>query len=191
MSTTYKVSTVYFEQPGPANTESVAKLACARAKELGIEHIVVASNTGATTRHFLGNGLKLVVVTHHVGFEAPGHDEMDASTRAELEAAGASLLTTTHLFANVERAAARKFGGIYVGGIISYTLRLFGQGTKVCLEIATMALDAGLIPYGKDVVAVGGTSRGADTAIVLRPAHAREFFETEVREVICKPRSIK
>lgn len=185
------MSTVYFQRPGAENTKAVAELATARARELGIEHIVVASNTGATARHFLGNGLKLVVVTHHVGFKAPGQDEMSASTREELRAAGATLLTTTHLFANVERAAARKFGGIYVGGIISETLRLFGQGTKVCLEIATMALDAGLIPYGKDVIAVAGASRGADTAIVLRPAHAREFFETEVREIVCKPRSVK
>lgn len=94
--------------------------------------------------------------THHVGFSAPGHDEMPESVRQELRAAGASVLTTTHLFANVERAAANKFGGIYVGGIISEALRLFGQGTKVCVEIAVMALDAGLMPYGQEVIAVGG-----------------------------------
>ena len=30
-------------------------------------------------------------------------------------------------------------------------------------EIAGMALDAGLIPYGREVVAVGGTIEGADS----------------------------
>jgi hypothetical protein len=50
-----------------------------------------------------------------------------------------------------------------------------------------MALGAGLIPYGKDVIAIAGTGAGADTAVVVRPAHSRQFFETRVREVICKP----
>ena len=66
--------------------------------------------------------------------------------------------------------------------------RLFGQGTKVCLEIATMAMDAGALPWGRDVIAVGGSGRGADTALVLRPTHAKNFFETKVLELICKPR---
>ncbi|MGB9867915.1 MAG: pyruvate kinase alpha/beta domain-containing protein [Bacillota bacterium] len=183
-----EAKTVYFDKPGPENTEATAKLALARAKELGIGHLVVASNTGATAMHFLNADVKLVVVTHHVGFSSPGTDEMPEAARQQLRAAGASVLTTTHLFANVERAATNKFGGIYVGGIISETLRLLGQGTKVCVEIATMALDAGLVPYGQEVIAVGGTGRGADTAIVIKPAHARNFFDTQIMEVICKPR---
>jgi len=51
-----------------------------------------------------------------------------------------------------------------------------------------MALDAGLIPHGEDIVAIAGTGSGADTAIVIRPAHSRQFFETQVREIITKPR---
>jgi hypothetical protein len=50
-----------------------------------------------------------------------------------------------------------------------------------------MALDAGLVPYGKDVIAIAGTGSGADAAIVIRPAHSRQFFGTRVKEVICKP----
>lgn len=66
-------------------------------------------------------------------------------------------------------------------------MRMFGQGLKVCVEIAIMALDAGFIPFGEDVIALGGTSRGVDTAVIIRPAHANKVFETSVREVICKP----
>lgn len=178
---------MYFETKGPVNTAEVAKLAIQRARELGINHIVVASNTGETARHFLGQGLTITVVTHHVGFREPGVDEMPPEARQELTAAGAHLLTTTHLFGNVERAITSKFGGLYPGGIISATLRCFGQGTKVAFEIATMALDAGLIPHGEPIIAIGGSGRGADTALVMKPAHAKDFFDTEVLEVICKP----
>ena len=57
----------------------------------------------------------------------------------------------------------------------------------MCVEIAVMALDAGLIPYGKAVIAVGGTGRGADTAMVLLPSHAKTIFDTQILELICKP----
>jgi hypothetical protein len=64
---------------------------------------------------------------------------------------------------------------------------MFGQGVKVCVEIATMALDAGMIPYGEDVIAVGGTGTGADTAVILRPSHAASIFDTWISEILCKP----
>jgi hypothetical protein len=102
--------------------------------------------------------------------------------------AGMKVLTTTHVFANIERAASNQFGGIYVGGITSATLRMLGQGVKVATEIAIMALDGGMIPFGEDVISIGGSGRGADTAIVICPAHSQDFFKTEIREIICKPR---
>jgi hypothetical protein len=66
-------------------------------------------------------------------------------------------------------------------------LRLMGEGTKVCVEITLMATDAGLIPVDKDIVAVGGTGRGADTALRVHPANAARFFDLRIREIIAKP----
>jgi uncharacterized membrane protein YqiK len=43
-------------------------------------------------------------------------------------------------------------------------------------------------PYREEVVAVAGTGEGADTAAVILPAHSNNFFETKVKEIICKPR---
>jgi hypothetical protein len=62
------------------------------------------------------------------------------------------------------------------------------QGFKVCLEIALMAADAGLVSVKREVVSIGGTGQGADTAVVLTPANAHDFFDLKVHEVICKPR---
>jgi len=39
---------VYFDKPGPGNTEEVLRLARKRAQELGIKTIVVATNEGNT-----------------------------------------------------------------------------------------------------------------------------------------------
>jgi len=57
----------------------------------------------------------------------------------------------------------------------------------VAVEVAVMAADAGALAGG-DVVAVGGSSKGADAALVIAPAHAASFFDLRIREVVCKPR---
>ncbi|MEX2689145.1 MAG: hypothetical protein Q6351_002325, partial [Candidatus Njordarchaeum guaymaensis] len=72
--------------------------------------------------------------------------------------------------------------------IMAITLRLFGEGTKVCVEIVLMAADAGLISMENDVIAIAGTGIGADTALVIKPAHPSNVFDLTIREIICKPR---
>jgi hypothetical protein len=68
-------------------------------------------------------------------------------------------------------------------------LRIFGEGTKVCAEIAVMAADAGLIPVDKDVIVIAGSGSGADTALVMNPVHSNNFFKMTVREIMCKART--
>jgi len=113
--------------------------------------------------------------------------QMSEEIRRELIEAGVKVLTTTHVLSGAERGISRKFRGIYPVEIMAQTLRMLGQGTKVCVEIATMALDAGMIPYGEDIIAVGGSNSGADTAVILRPAHAADIFDTWISEILCKP----
>jgi hypothetical protein len=64
---------------------------------------------------------------------------------------------------------------------------MLGQGLKVCVEISIMALDAGLVPYGKPVIAVGGSGSGADTAAIIVPEHSNNVFGLKVHEILCKP----
>jgi hypothetical protein len=34
---------------------------------------------------------------------------------------------------------------------------------------------------------MGGTGKGLDTALVLRPANSQDFFDLKVKEILCKP----
>ncbi len=176
--------------PGTTNTPETIAAAVEACRQAELKHIVVASNTGNTIYKLLEHdvsGLNIVCVTHQVGFKEPGEHEMTEATRKDLGAKGVSFLTTTHLFGGVDRAISKKHGGLYPPDIIGNSLRMFGQGVKVAVEIAIMALDAGVIPYGVDVMAVGGTSRGADSACIVRPAHSLAAFDTRVVNVICRP----
>ncbi|MGD8401135.1 MAG: pyruvate kinase alpha/beta domain-containing protein [Bacillota bacterium] len=179
---------MYFATAGAANTEQTVQLALQTAQERRIRHMVIASNTGETARLFQNvPEIQTVCVTHVYGMWKPGENEMTEAVRAELTDSGMRVLTATHVLSGAERGISKKFGGVNPVELIAHTLRMFGQGTKVCVEIAVMALDAGLIPFGEQVIAVGGTGRGADTAVLLTPAHAAGILDTRIHEIICKP----
>ena len=57
-------------------------------------------------------------------------------------------------------------------------------------QLRVRARDAGLIRADKDVVAIAGSHRGADTAVVIKPANSRAIFDMVVKEIICKPGSL-
>ena len=51
----------------------------------------------------------------------------------------------------------------------------------------TIAIDGEHLTI-EDVVAVAGTNRGADTAVVIRANSSNRFFQIKVREILAKPR---
>ena len=185
------VPCLYFDAPGPGNTRPTLEAAARRARELDVRTVLVASNSGATglLAAALFQGANLVVVTHSAGFSGPNRQELEPEARQALEESGARVLTCQHAFGGVGRAVRKKLGTYELEEIIAFALRTFGQGTKVAIEIALMAADAGLVPTGVPCLAVGGTGRGADTAVLLRPANAQTFFDLRVMEIIAKPRN--
>ncbi|MGB8217892.1 MAG: hypothetical protein WCE94_11385 [Candidatus Methanoperedens sp.] len=83
--------------------------------------------------------------------------------------------------------ALKEKGSLSYEQIVADTLRIFGQGTKVVVEIVAMSADAGLIPFS-DVIAVAGTGRGADTAAIVKANSSNRFFDIKLREYLVKPR---
>lgn len=180
---------MYFNTNGKANTDQTLSLAFEKAEALGIREIVVASTKGDTAYEALKRFKehKLVVVTYHNGFKKPFETVMPESVRTDLEKKGARVVCATHALSGVERSLFKKYDGSYPVLLIADTLRLFGQGVKVAVEISIMAADAGMLS-GKDIIAIGGSGRGADAALVLRPANQSDLFDMRIREIICKPR---
>jgi hypothetical protein len=182
----------YFNEAGKQNTDALLRIVKEYAEKEGIRNIVVASTTGETGAKTskIFKGCNIVIVTHCFGFREPGKIELKDEYRREILANGAKIFTGVHALSSVERAIRKDFGTMQPLELIANTLRLVGEGTKVCVEIALMAADAGLIPVDKDVIAVAGTGRGADTALRIQPANAGRFFNLKIREVIAKPRNL-
>jgi len=184
-----KAKIVYFAKPGKENTDEVLRLASLRAKELGIKSILVASTTGDTALKAMEvfKGARVVVVSHFTGMKGPNIQEFTEENRQKVLNAGVSLLTTTHTFSGLGRAMRKKFNMYLFEETVANTLRIFGQGMKVVCEVTLMAADAGLVRTDEDIIVIGGTGRGADTAVVLRPVNSEDFFDLKVREILCKP----
>ncbi len=182
--------TIYLEKEGEINTDNVLKLAKERAIKSGIKNIIVASTSGATgvKASQIFKGFNVVVVSHSTGFSGKNVQEMSEKNKRIIEENGGKVLTSTHAFGGIGRAVRRKLKTYQMEEIIAYTLRTFGEGTKVAIEISLMAADSGLIRTDEEVISIAGTDNGADTALVLLPANTQDFFDLKVLEIICKPR---
>jgi uncharacterized protein len=176
----------YFDKEGPENTGKVVEIALATAKERNISHIVVATTTGATASLFKNRpDVEVVAVTHAFGFKEKGKNPLSQEKRKELTDAGISVFTGTHTLSGAERGITTK-AGINPVELIAHVLRFFGAGTKVAVEIATAALDAGLIPgrgsgYRHRRHAQGRGHRGYPRARQLEP-HPRDAHPGNSRQ---------
>lgn len=183
----------YFQQSGVQNTEQLIEIVQERLKEGDIKSVVVASSRGPTGLKFaqkMARDTNLVVVSSHPGRKQPGVWDFDRDILTELEKGGCKVLRQTHVLSGLERSFSAKFSGASHSEVLAESLRcLFGTGMKVAIECAVMAADGGAIPIDK-TIAVGGTSakgKGADCAIVCLPAHANNFFDFRVLEILAKP----
>lgn len=173
----------YFDKPGLENTEETLRLALERAKARGIDRIVLASTRGDTARKAMelyeDTGIRMVVVPHQYGFIA--EQRFPPELVAELESKGHKVHFGTMLF------HTDNFYGEKAPTVIANAFRVFCQGMKVCAEIILMATDAGCVAIGEQVIAVTGTGRGADTAVVAYASTSTKFSDFHISEIICKP----
>lgn len=187
------VPCLYFERPGPANTEPLLDHAAARASELGIEKVVIASASGRTAlaalERFDPGRFRLIAVSHVTGFREPDDQEMPDRVRAELKEKGVRVLTAAHAFGGVGRGVRNKLGSFQVDEIMAFALRTLGQGVKVGVEISLMAADRGWVRTDEEIMTIAGTGRGADTALIVKPAHSSHCLEAKVKEIVAKPRN--
>ena len=187
-----ELKTLLFEKAGKHNTEATLQIARERASTLGITQVVVASSHGSTARQaqlvFGPLGIRVVAVSICHGWESVGWT-MENETRAELRDLGVIVHTGIQALGDgVGSAFTEKYGGRAPEEIVRDTLYRFSQGMKVAVECVLMAADAGLLDMTQEVIAIAGSSFGADTAIVCKPAYPRTFHDLEIRELLAKPR---
>jgi hypothetical protein len=182
---------LYFEKKGSMNTERALEIALACCEEKGIRKIVVASSTGKTAllaREKAKPTIEVIGVTYSAGSKYREEVEEFNRNRETMIKKGIHVVRGLHALSATERAFENKYkSGLLPLNIVADTLRMFSQGMKVCLEVAVMAAEAGFITPDEEVVVVGGSGHGADTAVIMKPAYAASMFETKFKAVLCMP----
>jgi len=180
----------YFKKPGIENTDKAIQLAVKRVEEGDIRKIVVATSSGETglkvIKSFAGKDIQIIPVVLNAGSKFSGSTDWK-NNRKEFEKAGIKFVQGIQTFSGVERAIKDRWNTAGPVMILSDALRIPGEGFKVGIEVAVMAADAGFVSPDENVMTIAGTSRGADTVLIVKPAYSHNFFDFAVREIICKP----
>ncbi len=188
------IEVTYFEKPGPPNTDKALAIAKKYADQLNIKGIIVASTTGNTAEKivevFNPREYNIVVITHSFYFvNAKVRQEFPEEKMEEIRNKGVKVYSGTHSMSGIERGIRiKKEPWIFVDLLAKVIREQFSQGTKVCIELASMAVDAGLIEnLENDVICIAGTGRGADTVCLIKPAPTSEFMNLRVKAILAKP----
>jgi len=166
----------YFTDYGSQNTEKTIEIVRNRTRRGDVKTVVVASTSGETGVKF-AKALKDVASVIAVSYE-----EMKPMYKRQITEFGGKALEKAHLPLHSKGMddVRKSF----------YTL---GQGFKVAVEVILIAADKGEVNLYEDVIGVGGTGKGADTAIIARATPTKEIFseeenkKLEIREIIAMP----
>lgn len=171
----------YFETAGPENTGRTLEIAKARYLQGGIDAVVIASSYGETALKaaelFIDCGVSLLIV----GEMLNGKQSPEASVQEELRALGHRIIWGTTL------GSMSTFTREPAAGLVADAYRRVSEGFKVVCEITLIAGSQGCLETGQKVIAIAGTHRGSDTAVVASAASFTDFKKLEVNEILCKP----
>ncbi|MFX0184937.1 MAG: pyruvate kinase alpha/beta domain-containing protein [Candidatus Hodarchaeota archaeon] len=189
------MKSIYFEKKGSENTQHTLDLALEAAKEFNINTIVVASTRGesarAASRTFQDKVFCLIIVQHHDGFKDIGNEFSDQIKEEIVQQRPNTLFHIgSHALSGVERSFRLSLNTMLPIEMLAITLRrCFGDGTKVAMEMAIMVADAGLVDPTNEIICIGGTGIGLDTAWVVKPSYSNKLFDLKMKFPICKPKN--
>ena len=182
----------YFDKQGDDYTDEL--IAAVRDKldmADNIKHIVIASSTGESALKLaesIDKDITIINVSHNVGFSGDNVSDISDEMIEKLEDVGIKTFQGLHAFSGAARGVTNKYGGFSPLDVVADTLRMFSHGVKVAAEISIMAADAGLIPVGEEIIAIGGRAHGVDTAVILTPVNSKHLFNMKFHEIIAMPR---
>ncbi|MEM2902406.1 MAG: pyruvate kinase alpha/beta domain-containing protein [Candidatus Bathyarchaeia archaeon] len=193
----------YFDEPGKENTEHVVEAVVKRVEETGIRDVVVASTSGETALRFakaLRGKAKVYCVT-----ESPYRRELELGDwpclkpelRKELVSLGVVVIDNVLYPFHSSVMDGSRWNTVFPDLIVKEVLYSFSQGIKVAVEVVLAAVSYGYLEPYKDVIGVGGTGEGADSAAIIRGTYPGLLFSKdegkrlEIREIIAMPRRKK
>jgi hypothetical protein len=175
-----KVETACFDEGGPEHTQATLHAAKKRSVELNLETVIVTTTSGKTALEaahiFAGSGSRIIAVP----FQKHLWDKytpLDPKLAAECRGLGVEFLPDNPVVPLLDDERPD----------IVKAWRTVSQGFKVALQVASMCVDTGLVQPGAHVISIGGSDKGADTAIAVQTYGYRVVLKSNVTEIIAMP----
>ena len=183
----------YFEKEGNDYTDELIEVVKDKLEiSTHIKRILIASASGESALKLYNaledKDIEIINVTHHMGFSGENESDISEEKIKELEKVGIKTLFGLHAFSGAARGVTNKYGGYSPLDVVADTFRMFSHGIKVGAEISIMAADAGLVPVGEEIIAIGGRGHGVDSAVILTPVNAKDLFKLKIHEILAMPR---
>jgi hypothetical protein len=196
---------IYFDKPGPQNTDAVIQAVKKRLKNSEIKYVVVASESGKTAlkvaKALKNLNVRIVCISGYAGIrktEGRPWPDIRGKLKEELNNLNVKVLNETPWIFRSSAIDYQFLAEAAPSTIMHKILsRLMGYGFKTAIEITLLAAEAGAVPTDEEVIAIAGTGwlgGGADCAIIVRPSVLPNawFMDVEkgieVREIIAMPR---
>lgn len=188
----------YFRYAGEVDTDYVLDVIKERVLEGGVRKVVIASETGRSAikavEKLSNLNIKIIVVTHYPAYTTGPKGEIPIGLsrpeyRSRLEyllSRNCSIVQGTRPFAPPSRMISWNYPT--PEALIDKALDIIGPGFKIAVEAVLMAVDAGEVDDGEDVISTAGTFKGLDTAIVATATYTMNFFKKfKVKEILAMP----
>lgn len=194
---------LYFDKPGPQNTEHVAEVVKDRVGVGDIKHVIVCSLTGETALRVAkalgGLSVQVLCVTGTAAWQIHGYrwPLVKGNVKKKLESMGVEIIerTPSTLSGDTIDYGLARYGWVPASWFVAEALETVGgYGLKTAVEGVLMATDAGFVPSSIGVISIAGTGSGADTAIVAKSAYSPCMFSHDaekrfqILEILAMPR---
>jgi len=192
----------YFAEYGPQNTEAVIEAVVERLRDGDLSALVVASTSGRTALKFaqqIGPNLVRIICVSDPP-QADSYPGIAPENRELLETLGVLIVDRVPYASTAYSwgASENVYGALDLRVLFFDAFRIVGgNGLKVAIEVGLMATDGGVVQPGERLITVGGTSEGADTAIVMKAAFSQNLMakdpskRPEVHEILAMPTTKK
>jgi len=196
----------YFDRAGPVNTRKLCELVASRVRE-GVKYVVVTSTSGTTALmmadEFRDLDAKLIVFTIPPVWKDifPFVPTIREDVKKRLEAKGIRIMEgvlpaiecgPNTIECSCSQKERRQIDTVAIWEILH---GVGGQGLPTAVEAIFTAVKEGEVPIGAEVIGVGGTGNGADTAIVMKATPYEQMLSGpkenrfDILEIIALPRS--
>lgn len=195
----------YFEKPGKQNTKATMEAVHSYLqKGHQASAVIVASVSGQTALRALKAltdfSVRIVCVTGSPSWQNYPQYKfplIPKKMQTRLEKSGVIIVDSapSSLTDTVEFSFARYGFRSPTWMFVETLLAVGGYGLKTAVECILMATDGGYIAPFKQVLAIGGTGKGADTAILARASFSSTLFSSNsqkrfiVNEILAMPRN--